>query len=314
MKYFKLLLILLILTAIQIILIPPTQSFAHLGCCSYHGGVRSDGCGCNDGTPLSSTCSPYYTCAQTQPTITTTTNINTNSYSTPAPTSTPTSTNQISPKQSLLGKSTSTPTLSFRPTSPIQQSLKHTPTPLPKTSFNFFSWLFSLFFSPTQKDTIFTSSSQTNAGHTQPNSNCKDHLINPSDPQSYLPDSNCTPGVINPNVTQENIGSTICRSGYTATIRPSVSYTDKLKVEQIKQYGYTDTNTRDYEEDHLISLELGGSPTDPKNLWPEPHGSPNEKDSVENYLRKQVCSHQLTLSQAQKEISQNWYTVYQFIK
>ena len=27
----------------------------------------------------------------------------------------------------------------------------------------------------------------------------------------------------------------------------------------------------DYQEDHLISLELGGNPTDPRNLWPEPY-------------------------------------------
>lgn len=35
---------------------------ARSGCCSYHNGVRADGCGCNDGTPLSSTCAPYYQC------------------------------------------------------------------------------------------------------------------------------------------------------------------------------------------------------------------------------------------------------------
>ena len=32
--------------------------FARSGCCSYHGGVC--GCGCCDGTGLSSTCAPYY--------------------------------------------------------------------------------------------------------------------------------------------------------------------------------------------------------------------------------------------------------------
>lgn len=32
--------------------------FARSGCCSWHGGVC--GCGCCDGTPLSSTCAPYY--------------------------------------------------------------------------------------------------------------------------------------------------------------------------------------------------------------------------------------------------------------
>jgi len=51
---------------------------------------------------------------------------------------------------------------------------------------------------------------------------------------------------------------------------PPENYTHELKIEQIREYGYSDINLRDYEEDHLIPLELGGNPTDPKNLWPEP--------------------------------------------
>ncbi|MEU0822991.1 hypothetical protein, partial [Streptomyces mirabilis] len=91
--------------------------------------------------------------------------------------------------------------------------------------------------------------------------------------QSYLPlpDSSCTPGSYNPNVTQSNIGSTICVSGWTATVRPPTSYTNPLKAQGIIDYGYSDTNMSDYEEDHLVPLELGGAPRDPGNLWPEPH-------------------------------------------
>jgi hypothetical protein len=36
--------------------------FARSGCCSSHGGVRADQCGCNDGTTLSAICAPYYQC------------------------------------------------------------------------------------------------------------------------------------------------------------------------------------------------------------------------------------------------------------
>src|SRR6266567_5179912 len=68
-------------------------------------------------------------------------------------------------------------------------------------------------------------------------------------------------------VTQSTIGSTICVSGWTATVRPPTSYTNALKVTQIAQYGYSDTSTADYEEDHLIPLELGGNPTSALNLW-----------------------------------------------
>ncbi len=124
-----------------------------------------------------------------------------------------------------------------------------------------------------------------------------------------LPDPSCNPGLMNPEVSQDNIDQTICVPGYTKTIRPPVSYTDAQKQESIAAYGYSDTNPRDYEEDHLVALELGGDPMDPRNLWAEPrYGSPNasDKDKVENYLHGAVCSHQMTLAEAQQGISTNW--------
>jgi hypothetical protein len=145
-------------------------------------------------------------------------------------------------------------------------------------------------------------------------SKCHAIQIDSSDPQAFLPDSNCTPGVIDSNVTQDNLLNTICHAGYTQTVRPPVSYTNALKKQQIADYGYIDTNMQNYEEDHLISLELGGSPRDPKNLWPEPHPSLNEKDRVENYLRSKVCAGEITLSEAQREITKNWYEIYKQIK
>lgn len=72
------------------------------------------------------------------------------------------------------------------------------------------------------------------------------------------PDPRCTPGVTNPDVTPGTINQTICKSGWTSTIRPPASYTNALKKQGITDYGYTDTNPRDYEEDHLLS----GAPTE----------------------------------------------------
>ncbi|PWU24136.1 hypothetical protein C5B42_00545 [Candidatus Cerribacteria bacterium 'Amazon FNV 2010 28 9'] len=140
---------------------------------------------------------------------------------------------------------------------------------------------------------------------------CHAQQVNKDDPQAYLPDPSCTPGVTNPAVTQDNLSTTICASGYTQTIRPSVTYTNKLKIEQIASYGYEDTDPKNYEEDHFISLELGGDPSDPRNLWPEPHASINEKDKVENYLHEQVCKGVMSLAQAQQKITSNWYAIYQ---
>ena len=116
---------------------------------------------------------------------------------------------------------------------------------------------------------------------------------------AILADPVRTPGVLNPNVTQANIRSTICRHGWTETIRPPTDYTNALKAKQMRQYGETGSLS-DYQEDHLISLELGGSPTDRRNLWPEPYPRAADMDKIENELNGEVCSGQLTLAQAQQ--------------
>ena len=108
-----------------------------------------------------------------------------------------------------------------------------------------------------------------------------------------------TPGVLNPNVTQANIHSTICKRGWTETIRPPTSYTNALKTKQMRQYREVGSLS-DYQEDHLISLELGGNPTDPRNLWPEPYPRASDVDKIENELNAEVCSGELTLAQAQQ--------------
>lgn len=123
-----------------------------------------------------------------------------------------------------------------------------------------------------------------------------------------LPDPACTPGATNPQVTQDSIATTICKSGWTSTIRPPTSVTNKLKTEGIRDYGYTDTSMSSYEEDHLVSLELGGAPSDPRNLWPEPGGSPNAKDKVENDLNRAVCGGRVKLADAQHAIATDWTT------
>lgn len=131
---------------------------------------------------------------------------------------------------------------------------------------------------------------------------------------AFLPNPVLQPGAINPDVTQDNIQSTICVSGYTAKIRPPVSYTDALKKKQIAEYGLSDTLLADYEEDHLIALEDGGHPTDPKNLWPQArHSDPwnaSFKDTLENVLHGMVCAGQLSLATARTALASDWVAAY----
>jgi hypothetical protein len=128
------------------------------------------------------------------------------------------------------------------------------------------------------------------------------HLSHHGSSAVVLPNPTLSPGVINPDVTQANIGKTICVRGWTKTVRPPTSYTSALKAQQMKEY-HLPGSPSDYQEDHLISLEMGGSPTDPRNLWPEPYPRAGEVDKIENELNAEICSGQLTLAQARHEES-----------
>ncbi len=120
-----------------------------------------------------------------------------------------------------------------------------------------------------------------------------------------LPDRSCTPGAIDPAVTQANIGSTICRSGYTTTVRPPESQTEKFKWDVAEPaYGQHDVSG---ELDHEIPLELGGA-NDARNLWVEAGSIPNPKDAVEDALNRAVCDGKVKLRAAQTAIAQNWLT------
>ncbi|MDH6708476.1 hypothetical protein P3T27_005216 [Kitasatospora sp. MAA19] len=131
-----------------------------------------------------------------------------------------------------------------------------------------------------------------------------------------LPDPTCTPGAISPAVDQGNINDTICKpGGYTSAIRPPANITGKEKAENAKSYGYTGP-MGDAEYDHLISLQLGGDPNDPHNLWVEPpspghvpgKGPNNPKDSVETHLHTAICKGQATLAAVQQAIAADWTT------
>jgi hypothetical protein len=124
-----------------------------------------------------------------------------------------------------------------------------------------------------------------------------------------LPDPRCTPGAISPAATQANIRSTICGYGYTETVRPSESVTEPEKEASMAAYGDAG-QLHDYEYDHLVPLELGGAPNDPRNLWPEPGRAPNPKDELERRLREMVCAGRLALGTAQREIASNWVVAY----
>lgn len=123
-----------------------------------------------------------------------------------------------------------------------------------------------------------------------------------------------TPGEINPNVTQDNIHQTICIPNWTSTVRPPVSYTNKVKIKLLKTYGYKDQNPKNYELDHLLPLSSGGSPSSQDNLWPQPYRSGQvtalDKDVLERKVHKAVCSGKISLKDAQNIFMGDWVGYY----
>ncbi len=120
-----------------------------------------------------------------------------------------------------------------------------------------------------------------------------------------LPDLKMTPGATLP-VTRDDI----CVPGYTKKVRNVPS---SVKQQVYAEYGIASHRPGEYEVDHLISLELGGS-NSIKNLWPESYltqpWNARVKDKLENELHAEVCSGQIDLAAAQKEIATDWIASY----
>ena len=129
------------------------------------------------------------------------------------------------------------------------------------------------------------------------------------------PDPRCTPGALNPAVSSSTLGSTICRSGWTSTVRPPESITEPEKFASMRAYGLAGSASA-YEYDHEEPLELGGAVNDPRNLWPEPDYPSrsgfylNPKDRLETVLKHRVCDGEMTLAEAQRTIAANWVIAY----
>ena len=132
--------------------------------------------------------------------------------------------------------------------------------------------------------------------------------VSPSVPSSeyaaYLPNLELTPGD-----TLDVTNADICVSGYSGKVR---NVPASVKNQAYSEYGIVSHAPGQYEVDHLISLELGGS-NSIRNLWPQSYTGPwnaHIKDKLENYLHDQVCNGSLDLKTAQTEIATDWITTY----
>jgi hypothetical protein len=120
-----------------------------------------------------------------------------------------------------------------------------------------------------------------------------------------LPNSKITPGAV--DTTDAGV---VCRPGYAKSVR---HVPGKVKAEAYREYGIKRHRPGEYEVDHLVSLELGGS-NDIRNLWPQSYvtapWNAHVKDKVENKLHNLVCAGSLDLREAQRAIASDWIAAY----
>jgi hypothetical protein len=81
----------------------------------------------------------------------------------------------------------------------------------------------------------------------------------------------------------------ICTPGHAAAVRMPLSEWHRVAPQVFATYGVDFGQHRNYELDHLVPLELGGSNA-PSNLWPEPLAEAKRKDQIENQLHQRVCA------------------------
>ena len=142
-------------------------------------------------------------------------------------------------------------------------------------------------------------------------------------PAAIYPNQARNPGLRNPDITDGNFTDNICKKGWsTSVLRPPVSVTNKIKHDQMIEYGDTvhqtnaaleydpqtkkineafcdvhSDNPKCFELDHIDSIENGGSPDSRENLWPESYNTKvngkvmgaRQKDGVENYVHNGIC-------------------------
>ena len=116
------------------------------------------------------------------------------------------------------------------------------------------------------------------------------------------PDPSLTPGS-----TRSTDAAAICSAG-TAQFR----HWDRDRSELIfERYHIARADRIQYTLDHLIPIALGGADVI-ENIWPQPRRSlagewdDTRKDQLERRLAVLVCSGELDVREAQKEISDDW--------
>lgn len=125
----------------------------------------------------------------------------------------------------------------------------------------------------------------------------------PDPEQRLAPRAALTPGAV-----REVSAQAMCAMGEE---RPPIA--NAVAVEVFRKYGIHDPKPRAFEVDYLIPPDLGGT-DDVRNLWPQPYNegtwNARVKDALEDRLRTMVCTGELELRVAQRDLANDWIGAY----
>ena len=113
---------------------------------------------------------------------------------------------------------------------------------------------------------------------------------------------------ITPKITQYNLQQTMCVGGYVNTIHSSAYFRGRAVQRQLCKYGYIETLPKNYEKIRPELLGVGGTPNDPRNLWPKPHISAwdaAKKEQPKFVTSRMVCAQEIALAEIQQAITAN---------
>lgn len=114
---------------------------------------------------------------------------------------------------------------------------------------------------------------------------------------------------VTPGETRAVTVSDVCRESAAESVR---NVPVSLREKVFEEYGIVDARPGAYEVDYLITPELGGADSI-RNLWPQPYSAvwnAHVKDALEERLHMLVCSGQVDLATAQREIATDWIGAY----
>jgi hypothetical protein len=114
-------------------------------------------------------------------------------------------------------------------------------------------------------------------------------------------------------VTQATIVDTICVPGYVDHVLPSFETQMRQKERLLKQRSIDASFAAEYALDYRIPVLLGGSPSSAANMdlrrW-EGRAGQRRKERLAVYLKRCVCTGDMTLKAAQSAITGDWPNLY----